>query len=195
LWKASGADEPLAAMRRAQGPSVFGYRFDWDEEPKLLFIEVSKLLGAAHGFEIPFVFGHWDLGSQTKLFFDERNAPGRTELSRRMMSYWAAFAASGDPDGGRSGELPRWEPFSPSDPRFLVLDTEAGGGVRMEQGLLTMEAVIAGVDRDPELETQEAKCEIYRRLVEWGGEPGREDYARLGSEGCVEYPLPENGSD
>ena len=44
-----------------------------------------RLLGAAHGFEIPFVFGHWDLGSQGKLLFSAANEPGRAALSQQMM--------------------------------------------------------------------------------------------------------------
>ena len=48
-------------MRSTQ-PDVFVYRFDWDEEPKLLGADLQPMLGAAHGFEIPFVFGHLDLG-------------------------------------------------------------------------------------------------------------------------------------
>lgn len=190
-WKVRGADRPASLMRTVQGPSVWVYRFDWDEEPKLLFIRASQLLGAAHGFEIPFVFGHWNLGSQTSLFFDDDNAPGRTELSRKMMSYWAEFARAGDPGAGRDGSLPRWEPFEASRGSFLVFDTEADGGVRMERGLVTIGDVIAAVDRDPDLPTLEAKCQVYRRLVEWGREPDPDEYPRLGSKGCDDFPLPE----
>jgi carboxylesterase type B len=50
-------------MVAAGAPPVFVYRFDWDEEPNLFFLaDLGRLVGAAHGFEIPFVFGHWDLG-------------------------------------------------------------------------------------------------------------------------------------
>ena len=42
-------------MRSAQGPSVFAYRFDWDEEPTLLGSDLGVVIGASHGMEIAFV--------------------------------------------------------------------------------------------------------------------------------------------
>ena len=63
MWKATGADMPAAALRGTQ-PDVYVYRFDWDEEPTLLGADLGEMLGAAHGFEIPFVFGHFDLGQR-----------------------------------------------------------------------------------------------------------------------------------
>ncbi len=72
MWKANGADEPAAAMRATQGPSVFVYRFDWDEEPTILGADLPIMLGAAHGFEIPFVFGHFDLGRRRAQRFAEQ---------------------------------------------------------------------------------------------------------------------------
>ncbi|MGH7898468.1 MAG: carboxylesterase family protein, partial [Candidatus Binatia bacterium] len=186
LWKATGADEPAAIARAARGPIVWVYRFDWDEEPRLFLVDVQRLLGAAHAFEIPFVFGHWHLGKQTSLFFRDESLPGREELSRKMISYWTEFARSGDPGRGRDRSLPRWEPFEPDPGRFLVFDTEAGGGVRMESGRATIDGVFAAVDRDPDLATQQEKCDAYRRLVEWGRGASRERYASL----CADHPLP-----
>ncbi len=37
---------------------VFAYRFDWDEQGKLLWMDFSKIFGAAHAMEIPFVTGN-----------------------------------------------------------------------------------------------------------------------------------------
>ncbi len=56
LWKALGADEPASAIRRHQG-AVWVYRWDWDQEAGPPWIDFSQLLGAAHGTELPFVFG------------------------------------------------------------------------------------------------------------------------------------------
>ena len=47
IWKATGVDEPAAALRASQKEGVFGYRFDWDDEPKRLWYDMSQLLGAA----------------------------------------------------------------------------------------------------------------------------------------------------
>jgi para-nitrobenzyl esterase len=189
-WRARGVDEPATAMRPVQGPSVFAYRFDWDEEPKAFTIDVAQLVGAAHGFEIPFVFGHWDLGSQTKLLFSKGNEPGRLELARTMMAYWAAFARGGDPNGPRTAGLPRWEPFAVPEGRFLVFDTSAGGGVRMESGNVTSEAALAGVEQDATLATPEAKCDVYRQFVRWARQPSAADYPKMVAGACARFPLP-----
>ena len=66
------------------------------------------MLGAAHGFEIPFVFGHFDLGRAGNVIFTKENEPGRKALSAQMMSYWAEFAYTGAPGRGRDRQLPEW---------------------------------------------------------------------------------------
>jgi para-nitrobenzyl esterase len=191
-WKALGADEPAALMQPKQGPNVFVYRFDWDEEPTVLhLVDVGKLIGAGHGIEIPFVFGHWDLGSQTTKLFRPSNEAGRVPLSRQMMAYWAEFARSGDPTNGGVASAPRWEPFDPAGGRFLVLDTTAGGGVRMASGTLTAQQVITDIEQDPELPTARDQCAVYRRLVEWGRGPTRAEYPALAHGACAQFPLPE----
>jgi para-nitrobenzyl esterase len=95
-------------MRRVQGPSVFAYRFDWDEEPSVLGTDLGEMIGAAHVIEVPFVFGHWDLGPNSKRLFDEDNAPARLALSQKMQSYWGRFAWTGSPGRGRDGVQPAW---------------------------------------------------------------------------------------
>jgi para-nitrobenzyl esterase len=91
MWQVTGVDEPAALLSRTRG-DVYAYRFEWDEEPSVLFADLSTMLGAAHGFEIPFVFGHWQLGREANVLFTDGNAAGRAELSRKMMSYWAVSA-------------------------------------------------------------------------------------------------------
>jgi para-nitrobenzyl esterase len=125
------------------------------------------MLGAAHGFEIPFVFGHYDLGPEGNVVFTDDNAPGREELSARMMSYWTEFARSGRPGRGRGGDLPEWTAWDGSDaeaPRLMVLDTEAGGGIRMSSERLTAESLIAQVESDPQLGSGQARCDVYREV-------------------------------
>ena len=77
-------------------------------------VDVATLLGAAHGLEIPFVFGHWDLGSQTKLLVLERRRAGTaSQLSNADDgAIGRRFARSGDPNGAAPGAAPRWEPFA-----------------------------------------------------------------------------------
>jgi para-nitrobenzyl esterase len=192
MWKANGADELAAAMRRTPGPGVFVYRFDWDEEPRVMGSDLSVLLGAAHGFEIPFVFGHFDLGREGNVIFTTENEPGRQALSAQMMSYWAEFAYAGAPGRGRAGELPEWTPWddsAPASPKFMVFDTRAGGGVRMSADTLTAAGVLAAIDNDPRLPTQRDKCMIYRDLAQWGHGFTAKDYPTAGRQGCKDYPI------
>ncbi|MEN8160768.1 MAG: carboxylesterase family protein, partial [Myxococcota bacterium] len=109
-WKARGVDAPARAMHAVQGASVYAYRWDWDEEPRLPGVyDGSFVIGAAHGLEIPFVFGHWDVGPETSSLFNFLNRSGREALSAAMMSYWAEFAYTGSPGRGRAGDLPEWK--------------------------------------------------------------------------------------
>jgi para-nitrobenzyl esterase len=166
FWKAYGVDEPAAAMRRVQGPSVYAYRFDWDEEPSVFGADLGKMLGAAHVMEVPFVFGHWNLGPNSKLLFDDDNAAARLALSDQMQSYWGQFAWTGSPGRGRDGKLPAWSAWDPSQPtagKYIVFDTAAGGGVRMAHETESTAAVVAELTRDPAFDAA-ARCAL---LAEW----------------------------
>ena len=50
------------------------YRFDWDEEPTVMFYDLSIALGAAHGLEIAFVFGHDDFLANMQIYPDKRGS-------------------------------------------------------------------------------------------------------------------------
>jgi para-nitrobenzyl esterase len=192
LWKAAGVDEPLAAMRRSQGPSVFGYRFDWDEEPKLLWLDFAKLLGAAHGLEIPFVFGRLELGRANRFVFDETRRPAAEALSARMVSYWTEFAATGDPGRGRDGTLPHWTAWDdgrPDAPKFMVLDTEEGGGVRMSSDSVTRQALLARVLAEPRFGGPRERCAFLREMIPRS--LSATEYASVGSGTCAAFPLEE----
>jgi para-nitrobenzyl esterase len=157
-------------MRPIQGPTVFAYRFDWDEEPTLLLADLSVLLGAAHLFEVPFVFGHWDIGPRTGMIFVEDNEPGRIELSAPMMSYWAQFAYTGDPGRGRDGSLSRWSAWDsrrPDGNKFIVFDTATDGGIRMSSETESPEALLAELAADPRLDNADERCVVFERLNGW----------------------------
>jgi para-nitrobenzyl esterase len=190
MWKATGVDGPVAAMWTTQ-PNVFAYRFDWKEEPEILGLDLGRFLGAAHGFEIPFVFGHWDLGPQGNVIFDARNQAAREALSDRMMSYWANFAWTGDPGRGRLRDQPAWSSWDgrPGGHKYLILDTEAGGGVRMGSEPVTIASVLASVDADPRLKTQRDRCFVYHELARWRDGFDEAQYPTAGREGCAEFPF------
>jgi para-nitrobenzyl esterase len=169
------------------------YRWDWDEEPRILVSDLAQLLGAAHGLEIAFVFGHFDGGNNARIFTEE-NAAGREALSRSMMSYWAEFAYTGDPGIGRSGKQPRWTPWdasSPAAPKFAILDTPAGGGIRLSAEAVTRDGIVASVESDARLPDWEAKCAILGNFVRWGRDLSAERYAELGNGACGAFPLEE----
>jgi para-nitrobenzyl esterase len=183
LWKAAGADGPASAMIGTES-HVFVYRFDWKDQPTVLGADLGKMLGAAHAFEIPFVFGHFDLGREASVMYTRANEPGRLALSRAMMSYWAEFAHGGAPERGRQGKLPAWQPWD--DGRFMILDSERGGGVRMASGVETRERVLADVSADPRLPTPLQRCRLIRALAEWGHGLTRAEYARRPD--CAAFP-------
>lgn len=157
LWKADGADEIARALHLHQPGQVFVYRFDWDEEPTRLGIDLGRLLGAGHAVEIPFVFGTFE-PRFLRMIGSEENEPGRLALSDAMMSYWTRFAAAGDPGRGRDGALPAWTAWNESDtesPRAMIFDTQAGGGIRMSAETVSFEGLAAEVGRDPSLSDEE----------------------------------------
>jgi para-nitrobenzyl esterase len=186
MWKATGADEPASALRESGSPGVYVYRFDWDEEPVVAGADLGRMLGAAHGFEIPFVFGHYDLGKEGNAIFTADNEPGRKELSRAMMAYWAEFARTGKP--GRGGrELPEWAPWNGN--RTLLLDTTAGGGVRVADVVETRAKIVADVEQDPRLPERRQRCAVYRDLTMFSRGFAKEDYRRVADGACAAFPL------
>jgi para-nitrobenzyl esterase len=173
---------------------VFVYRFDWDEEPSLLGADLSRLLGAAHMIEVPFVFADETVGTDFSLIFNRKNAPGREALSGSMASYWAEFAYTGSPQKGRDGKQPEWGHWrsrKPEGGRFVILDTPQDGGIRMSEGVLSITEVKKRLLADDGFVSQEAHCRAYAAL--FGDADGffsdrslwdASEYANLGREGC-----------
>jgi para-nitrobenzyl esterase len=174
MWKALGVDQPATAMRRVRD-DVYGYRWDWDDERSVLWVDLRKLLGAAHGLEIPFVFGSLRLGGAERYVFDEERAADDRKLADAMTSYWTRFAATGDPGTGRDGELPRWEPWAPGRGSFVVLDSEHDAGIRMSDDTVTREAVIERIAGDPRFESDAERCEVYESFLTWSRSMSREE--------------------
>lgn len=192
MWKARGADEPATALAARAGPPVFVYRFDWDEEPEVWMADLSKLLGAAHGLEIPFVFGRLRFPGPAGYVFSEEARPAAKKLSDAMASYWTRFAEVGDPGRGRGDDLPLWSPWQPeggAEPNFAVLDTDADGGIRMETGALTKESVIWLAEADDRFENTRDRCAIFHEFVRRSEVMSEAAYAAIAGGACVEYPL------
>jgi para-nitrobenzyl esterase len=176
MWKVRGVDEAASAIASAGNARAYAYRFDWDEEGKLMWFDLSRLLGAAHALEIPFVFGGLSLGPVTDNIYPESSLPGARLLSDQMMSYWGHFAYTGDPGRGRSGDQPEWKSWGPDEGHFLVFDTETGGGIRLSNATLTRAKVLAQIANDDRFETADERCEIYGELVRFGRRLTQNEY-------------------
>lgn len=79
----------------------------------------AAAMGAYHGAELPYLFDTHDAWLPT--------APEDRDLTRLMMSYWARFAGTGDPNGttpGAAGQSPPWPPYAGGGEDVLRLDTD-----------------------------------------------------------------------
>ncbi|NEX64622.1 carboxylesterase/lipase family protein [Noviherbaspirillum galbum] len=86
-------DNILNALKSVQ-PSVWYYRFDWDKEPA----PWNDIYGAAHLFDLPFVFGNFGPSLMGTILSTNANEAGRLDLSNAMMKTIGAFAKKGDPN-------------------------------------------------------------------------------------------------
>jgi para-nitrobenzyl esterase len=193
LWRVRGVTDPALALSESGQSEIFTYRFDWDELPHFMGEDLAVLFGAAHGFEVPFVFGTFDLGNPlfNKLIFSPETAATRETLSSVMMGYWAEFARRGRPGRGNLTEQPTWKSWSSPDgvdfdsASVMLFDSEADGGVRLVALQLSKAHIIAAVDAEPNL-SQDAKCELFRELfsgrLDWNAEKFRD----IGRGGCAD---------
>lgn len=114
IWFAAIRDDVLNALR-SQQPAVWHYRFDWDELPA----PFDQIYGAAHAFDLPFVFGNFGPSLYAGISFNRANRPGRLALSQAMMQAVGAFAHRGDPNHpGLGTDWPQW-------PASLRFDADA----------------------------------------------------------------------
>ena len=128
-----GAD-PSAAFLRGHGVQTFGWSMrSWARAMATVrspafyyYFERAPAApatgpGARHGAELAYVFGNLDPAKGTG---DADRA--RSDL---MMGYWAAFAATGDPNGN---DRPRWAPHTASGDQTMVFSStvELRSGVR-----------------------------------------------------------------
>ena len=108
-------DNVMAALKAQQPDSVWYYRFDWDEEPA----PWNDIYGAAHAFDLSFVFGNFGPSLFSNVTNSSANQAGRLALSDAMMQSLGAFARSGDPNTGALGvSWPTW-------PAQLLFDASA----------------------------------------------------------------------
>ncbi|HYX63530.1 MAG TPA: carboxylesterase family protein [Burkholderiales bacterium] len=103
---------------RGQQDEVWYYRFDWDREPA----PFDDIYGAAHAFDLPFLFGNFGPSLFSNIANSHANEPGRLDLSDAMMRSLGAFARKGDPNDRVLGVFwPAW----PSQLNFDASDSAA----------------------------------------------------------------------
>ena len=103
-WFIPGRDSAINALKTQQN-NIWVYRFDWDQEPA----PFNEIFGAAHGFDLPFLFGNFGPSTWSNFANSEANKPGRLELSNAMMRSLGAFALKGDPNDASLGTTwPVW---------------------------------------------------------------------------------------
>ncbi|WP_101757255.1 carboxylesterase/lipase family protein [Oceanicoccus sp. KOV_DT_Chl] len=152
MLKAHNVDEPADSISRQQQADVFVYRFDWDQLSPAPWLN-NLSLGATHGLDVPFVFGHRNLGPeffQLSLMHD-RSLPSYRALSQAMMSYWVQFAATGDPGTGQQSQLLQWNAWSPNakhQARTMHFDSAADNYLHMSPLRLDTARVLKQLERD-----------------------------------------------
>ena len=182
LWKATAVDKAARLFSAVQGDSVQGnsvyaYRFDWDEQPTILFSDIAEITGATHSLEIPFVFATPNKFPSSDFFavmLSPANKEGRVALANSMSSYWAAFAYTGDPGMGVNESEPvRWMPWDNDQEtnKMIILDTPQGTlqatlqdkGIRMSQDELTLDSFRQALRDEAGFTNHDQKCRTYLR--------------------------------
>ena len=117
IFLQAAADNVLSTLKSQQS-EVWYYRFDWDEEPA----PFNDIYGAAHAFDLPFLFGTFGPSLFANIANPAANRPGRLELSQAMMNSLGAFARRGDPNAPKALGM-SW-PVWPSKLIFDATPTE-----------------------------------------------------------------------
>lgn len=97
-------DNLLGALKTQQS-DIWHYQFDWAQTPA----PWNEVYGAAHAFDLAFLFGNFGPSLFSNALYGEANRRGRVALSDAMMASIAAFLHKGDPNTGALGTT--WAPW------------------------------------------------------------------------------------
>jgi para-nitrobenzyl esterase len=112
VFTSASRDNVLNTLLTQQAGSVWHYQFNWAQEPA----PWNDVYGAAHAFDLPFLFGNFGPSVFSNAVNSTANKPGRLALSAAMMASLASFARTGNPNTAALGAT--WQPW----PRKLLLD-------------------------------------------------------------------------
>jgi para-nitrobenzyl esterase len=183
-WKIKAVDQLATVMRQGQGDNVYAYRFDADDLRDFGFLSLQELMGAAHAFEIPYVFGNF-VTLMSNLIHPEFARAARNALSQSMMSYWASFAHYGEPAKGYHGKQVEWGTWSNNDEqnRVMIFDTSIDSGIRMSPVKLKMQDLKERFFSETRFNDHEEYCQVYKLLFT-NADFVQAEYDNLGNRGC-----------
>jgi para-nitrobenzyl esterase len=122
IFMNASRDNVLATVASRQS-EVWHYQFDWAQEPA----PWNEVYGAAHAFDMPFIFGNFGPSVFANATNSAANEPGRLALAAAMMNSIAAFLHHGDPNNAAlATSWPAW----PARMHFDATLTHAQTGVR-----------------------------------------------------------------
>ena len=114
-------DNLLDTMKTRQS-NLWSYRLDWAQEA----YPWNEVYGAAHAFDLPFVFGNFGPSVLSNAIGGKANEKGRLALSGAVMASIGAFMRKGDPNTPELGAT--WAPW-PSKLLFDATPTALQNGV------------------------------------------------------------------
>lgn len=117
----AGRDNVLNTLKTRQS-EVWHYRFDWAQQPT----PWNTVYGAAHAFDLPFLFGNFGPSLFGNAIGGAANRGGRLGLSNHMMATLGSFARTGNPNHATLGAT--WQPW-PAQVHFNASLTAAQIGV------------------------------------------------------------------
>lgn len=185
-WRTLHVEEPADAMLAGGHSDVWTYRFDWDEAPAVPFVRPDILLGAAHGMEMAFAFrdtvGDLDIFGVNTPF----NRAGRLAMAQAMGDAWTSFARTGAP-----GDAPWRRRTLGGAPETLLIDSPAGGGLRMAAVRQDLASLKQALKRSGPAGSGTERCRIFARVFLWSplfaGHGSEEEYAAWAHEfGCTQ---------
>ena len=173
LWRAAAVDEVALRLVEHRAAPVYAYRFDWDDWPRLPFINLRELVGAGHGVEIMFMFGSIADRPWLRFLLGRRRFNEINELSDAMRKYWIAFATDANPNAGNAEALPVWSAWPLNDDgnadTLLILNTPVATATHMQRNIVSIDSMRERMLNDPDLTADDGEmCRLYARLFIYG---------------------------